>query len=189
MSPTGSARVFPNGRRRIDVIGAASDWRGERQEQWNEGITLFVDGLDARANYRQVRRMFEKFGKVECVFIQKERRARRKFRFGFVRFGTREEGIRAIQGLNRKKLNSAFITVHTARFPLRYGEERKQAQPRSKQGRPRKQAWRRKEQIVGGLGKKNNTSRMEWRVKRKESAESQENHMETGENAEEFKPT
>lgn len=80
--------------------------------------TIFVDGLNERTQYPQIRKLFEKHGIVVGVYVQRRRKINRKFKCGFVRFKCEKETTRAIQALKGKLLHGATIKLCVAKFPL-----------------------------------------------------------------------
>ncbi|XP_057419024.1 uncharacterized protein LOC130713256 [Lotus japonicus] len=171
MSPTGSARVFgrsgTNGGRRWNK----NDEYNKNPES-NTGVTLFVDGLDDRVNYRQLRRALEKHGKVESAFLPRRRKNERRLRFGFIHFSNRNEGLKAADFWHRKKLNNAFLTVHPAKYPMRFRRSRKDKERMNYVGSlrnhgKRKQIGRQKENVEENQERKRPNIRREWRVKQK----------------------
>ncbi|XP_057453348.1 eukaryotic translation initiation factor 3 subunit G-like [Lotus japonicus] len=161
--PTGSARVSQiHGRNK-------GGRRSFRKLERREGVTLFVDGLNDRVTYKVLRRIFEKYGQVESVFLPRAKKKGRRFRFGFIHFKARSEGFRAMEGWHRRRLHNVFLTVQPAKFPLLQRRERSEMKGGARSHHNIiKLVWKRKEdngQEV--LNTRKPSIRKEWRVKRK----------------------
>lgn len=86
-------------------------------EARRDGVTLFVDGITENVGYQQFKALFSQHGKPEKVFVQRERKKGRRFRFGFVRFLTKSCADMAIKVLDGVRVGGAFLSVAVARFP------------------------------------------------------------------------
>ena len=70
--------------------------------------------------------LFARYGRIESVFVQRQRRLGRKFRFGFIRFKIMKEVVEAAKNMIGWQLNSAYLHVNVAKFPTGlYGYEKK----------------------------------------------------------------
>src|ERR1044072_322831 len=76
---------------------------------------LFVDGIADEVGYLRVRELFYLFGKLRNVFIQREKKKGRTFRFGFVRFLYRNNAVSAMRALNGLKVGGSTLRVSWAK--------------------------------------------------------------------------
>ncbi|XP_057432419.1 uncharacterized protein LOC130725186 [Lotus japonicus] len=169
--PTGYARAsWIHDRSYGESRRFRSSERTRKLEQ-REGMTLFVDGLDDRVKYKQLRKAFEKYGKVESIFLPRTKKKMRRFRFGFIHFSSRNDGCRAIQGWHRQRLNNVYLTVLPARFPLRQRNDRfTMKRGTSGQYNIKNKVWKPKVKVdksQGASWTRKSFTRKEWRVKRK----------------------
>ncbi|XP_057436865.1 eukaryotic translation initiation factor 3 subunit G-like [Lotus japonicus] len=79
--------------------------------------SVFIDGIEDKVYYLHLRHLCSKFGKVLNLFVQRQRKSGRIWRFGFVRFGLREQALKAVRGLNGFRLGNASLAVSMARSP------------------------------------------------------------------------
>ncbi|KAK5845505.1 hypothetical protein PVK06_001696 [Gossypium arboreum] len=79
---------------------------------------LFVNNLLDRKNWRWVRSIFGKYGKVVDVVIPKKRSRTRK-KFAFLRFYFKNEVVRAMRRLNGSLILDKRIGVNLAKFGSR----------------------------------------------------------------------
>lgn len=80
-------------------------------------FTLFVDGIPEFVSYYHIRGLFGQIGKLVSVFVQKQRRLGRAFRFGFARYSSLETASLAISLFNGVAMGGSILTVGLARFP------------------------------------------------------------------------
>ncbi|XP_057444825.1 uncharacterized protein LOC130737071 [Lotus japonicus] len=149
-SPTGSARVQSSRVNKRDL---------DRAE---DSLKLFVDGLDEGTSYKQVRKLFERFGKVASFFVPAKMKRRRKVKFGFVLFYDRRDGLKAMKALHGSKLNSTFLSVNPARYVDRKPTWRPPQQKSFMEKPKLKKVWRKKERRIEASSQGN---RKVWRVK------------------------
>lgn len=100
-----SARASPSQRR---------SYHGENS--FEGGVKLFVDGLEESICHKQLRRLFEKYGKVISAYVPRKLKRGRRAKFGFVLFHHRKDGLKAMNDLHGKRLNNTFLTINPARF-------------------------------------------------------------------------
>lgn len=99
---------------------------GKEKKHLSQGsTTIFIDGLDDRTSYEQIKQAFSRVGKIASVFVQRRKKWNRKFKFGFVRYEAKESLGIAIQKLNGMSMNGIPMSVTKARFPLFHNKERK----------------------------------------------------------------
>lgn len=128
-----------------------------------------MDGLEDRTSYNQVRMVFERYGKLGNVFVSKTRRIGRAYKFGFVRFCWKKEGLEAMKALDKKRLNRTFLSINPAKCPRVERNRRKHSwnvESLSKRSED-KLVWKRKYHHVQKemLRKTNSLGKKEWRVK------------------------
>lgn len=78
-------------------------------------MRLFVGNLAYSTTEDRLRQEFERFGNVTSVAVVIDRMSGRSRGFGFVEFGTAEEGQAAINELNGTQLDGREIVVNEAR--------------------------------------------------------------------------
>src|ERR1044072_5503763 len=78
---------------------------------------LFIDGVSEYSSYSQIRHLFAQHGKVLNLFIQKQKKPGRRFRFGFVRFASKKQAVEAKDKVNGVKINGEAISVSVAKYP------------------------------------------------------------------------
>lgn len=96
--------------------------RREEDQKVIEVPTLFIDGLKETVTYQQMKGQLKRFGRIEGLFIQKERKRNRDSKFGFVRFSTKAAMTRAINQLNGRFLFGTRLSVTIARYPFFHRE-------------------------------------------------------------------
>ncbi|XP_057418341.1 eukaryotic translation initiation factor 3 subunit G-like [Lotus japonicus] len=74
-------------------------------------FSLFIDGISEAVGYHQVRNLFLKHGKVKSIFIQRQQKVGRRFRFGFVRYILKEDTFAAMKRLDSFRIGGAFLFV------------------------------------------------------------------------------
>lgn len=80
-------------------------------------MKLYVGNLSYRLTDTEFEEMFAAFGDVLSAKIIMERETNRSKGFGFVEFGSKEEGENAIEGLNEKEVGGRALVVNEARPP------------------------------------------------------------------------
>src|ERR1044072_8999306 len=92
---------------------------GEETGDDDDGFpsSLFVDGIADGVGYHRFRDLFSLFGKLRNVFMQRSKKLGRKFRFGFVRFLSKNCAGSAMKALNGLKLGGSVLRVSWARHP------------------------------------------------------------------------
>ncbi|XVF21282.1 hypothetical protein REPUB_Repub12eG0076900 [Reevesia pubescens] len=80
-----------------------------------EVSTVFVNNIPKKVHWRWLRKIFQNQGKVVDVFIPKKRSGNGK-KFGFVRFGERNDALHAIEFLHGAWLMNLQLGVNMARF-------------------------------------------------------------------------
>lgn len=86
---------------------------------------LFIDGIADSVDYFQVRNLFSRHGRLKNVFIQRNRRSRRKFYIGFVRYAKKEDVVRALELLDGVRLGGAYLSVKPEIFAGKVGSSRR----------------------------------------------------------------
>lgn len=87
------------------------------------GINIYVGNLSFDASEDQLRELFEGYGSVQSAKIISDRFTGRSRGFGFVEMADREEGLKAIDGLNAKEFVGRSLKVNEAR-PKREAPQR-----------------------------------------------------------------
>src|ERR1044072_6280348 len=95
----------------------------EEKEKYGTGssglhrrFALFIDGISESTSYFRIRNLFEQYGKVCNLFIQRKKKPGRNFRFGFVRYAYREQAIDALK-LDGSQINGEVISLSVAKAP------------------------------------------------------------------------
>ena len=78
-------------------------------------MRLYVGNLSYDAGEDELRAAFEPHGAVTDVRVVRDRETGRSRGFGFVEFGTPEEGNKAIEAMNGVELSGRAIVVNEAR--------------------------------------------------------------------------
>ncbi|KAK9292931.1 hypothetical protein L1049_020913 [Liquidambar formosana] len=84
--------------------------------RWDSLITVFVDNLPVRMNQFWLRNIFSWYRNVVDAFIPNKRRKGVNSRFGFIRFETKEEALRAIFRLNGVAFSHSKLLVKLADY-------------------------------------------------------------------------
>src|ERR1044072_2616352 len=100
-------------------IGPMSSKNQKYQRESDQECSLFIDGLKEDTSYNQLKSLFKCFESVARIFVQKEKKANRRWKFGFVRFKAKAEALKAMKTLQGRRLNGNVITISRARYPLR----------------------------------------------------------------------
>lgn len=82
-------------------------------------FTLFIDGISEPTSYYHIRGLFGQIGSLLNVFVQKQRRIGRDFRFGFVRYSTREVASMAINLFNGVLMGGLDSVSYACKIPKR----------------------------------------------------------------------
>lgn len=80
-------------------------------------MKLYVGNLSYRLTDSELEQTFSQFGEVLSAKIIMDRESNRSKGFGFVEFGSNEEGQEAIDNLNGKEVSGRTIVVNEARPP------------------------------------------------------------------------
>lgn len=80
-------------------------------------FTLFIDGISKFANYYHIQGLFGQIGSLKNVFVQKRRRIRRDFRFGFVCYSSLKLTSLAISLFNGALGGGSSLSEALAKFP------------------------------------------------------------------------
>jgi len=100
--------------------------------------TLKVNGLTYRTVERDVERLFDKYGKINEVFIPKDRFSRKSRGFAFVRFVNKEDARTAYDDLDRRMFDGRELKIEWSRKDG--GNERRAARSRDKSMSPRRRS-------------------------------------------------
>ena len=100
--------------------------------------TLKVNGLTYRTIERDVERMFDRFGKINEVFIPKDKYSGKSRGFAFVRFFDKEDARDAYDDQNGRVHDGRRITIEWSRKDDGY--ERRAAKRRSRSRSPRRRS-------------------------------------------------
>lgn len=95
-----------------------NNWKHNRG---NKLTTLFIDNLPDDSSSVWVRNLFSKFGRVRDLFIPSKKSKITGLRFGFVRFGRRDEAISAIAKASGLWIWGNKLVVKLARFEANSG--------------------------------------------------------------------
>ena len=100
--------------------------------------TLKVNGLTYRTIERDVERMFDRFGKINEVFIPKDKYSGKSRGFAFVRFFDKDDARDAYDDQNGRVHDGRRITIEWSRKDDGY--ERRAAKRRSRSRSPRRRS-------------------------------------------------
>ena len=103
-----SSRRIDHGRDRILNLQGARQW------------SVFVDGIREEISYRKARKFFDRLEGIKGIFIQRNKKYERRFKFGFLRFGEYEKAYNAIRKLNGVRFHGAFLSLKMAKYPPRH---------------------------------------------------------------------
>ncbi|MCK4558053.1 MAG: RNA-binding protein [Candidatus Aminicenantes bacterium] len=78
-------------------------------------VQIYVGNLNYRMTEDSLRELFAKYGEVESVKIVQDQYSGRSKGFGFVEMSDKDEGEKAIQGLNDSDVEGRNIRVNFAR--------------------------------------------------------------------------
>ncbi len=78
-------------------------------------VQIYVGNLNYRMTEDSLRELFAKYGEVVSVKIVQDRYSGRSKGFGFVEMSDKDEGEKAIQGLNDSEVEGRNIRVNFAR--------------------------------------------------------------------------
>ncbi|KAH7847805.1 hypothetical protein Vadar_030444 [Vaccinium darrowii] len=79
-------------------------------------VSVYVDNLPFEMDIVWLSQLFRGFGEVVDVYIPKKRSSRFNTKFGFVRFNSKEEALRAVQALHGIRIRDFNIQVNLARY-------------------------------------------------------------------------
>lgn len=109
--------------------------------------TLKVNGLTYRTIERDVERMFDRFGKINEVFIPKDKYSGKSRGFAFVRFFDKEDARDAYDDQNGRVHDGRRITIEWSRkddgYERRAAKRRSRSRSRSSRRRSRSRERRR----------------------------------------------
>lgn len=88
--------------------------RSDRREPGG-GSELYVGNLPYDASEKDVRRAFEKYGKVVSVRLIENRQSGKPKGFGFVEMADESTAEKAIQGMNGSSLQGRLLVVNSAK--------------------------------------------------------------------------
>ncbi|UAA40509.1 RNA-binding protein [Paraneptunicella aestuarii] len=80
-------------------------------------MKLYVGNLPYRLTDGELEQTFSEFGEVTSAKIIMDREANRSKGFGFVEFGSKEDGQKAIEAMHGKEMAGRTIVVSEARPP------------------------------------------------------------------------
>jgi RNA recognition motif-containing protein len=78
-------------------------------------MNIYVGNISRTATEQDLREAFQAFGEVSSAAIIKDKFSGESRGFGFVEMPNKEEGDKAISGLNGKDLKGRSLTVNEAR--------------------------------------------------------------------------
>jgi len=90
-----------------------------------------VNGLTYRTVEREVERLFDKYGKINEVFIPKDRFSRRSRGFAFVRFVHKEDARNALDDLDRRMFDGRELRIEWSKKDG--GNERRAAKSKDRE--------------------------------------------------------
>ena len=106
--------------------------------------TLKVNGLTYRTVEREVEKLFEKYGKINEVFIPKDRFSRRSRGFAFVRFVDQLDAESAKSDVDRRIFDGRELRIEWSKKDASGGRQRRASRSRS-----RSRERRRRRSITG----------------------------------------
>ena len=78
-------------------------------------MRLYIGNLSKQVNEAQLTELAKPYGNIKSAVVATDREGGGSKGFGFVEFGTAEEGNAAITGLNGRDVNGQVLTVNEAR--------------------------------------------------------------------------
>ncbi len=78
-------------------------------------IKIYVGNLSFDSNEADLKGLFATYGEVETAKIVVDQFTTRSRGFGFIEMSSREEGLKAIQGLDSKDLDGRTLKVNEAK--------------------------------------------------------------------------
>lgn len=90
--------------------------RSKRSFRWENLVSVFVSNLPELTVADQLRLAFSSVGRVFDVFIPASSRRGRGFCFRFVRFGSMETAVRAVNLMNGRSFAGRGLEVNVAKF-------------------------------------------------------------------------
>jgi RNA recognition motif-containing protein len=90
-------------------------------------IRIYVGNLSFDSSESDLRGMFEAYGAVDSTRIIVDQFTNRSRGFGFVEMENRDDGLKAIQGLDSKDLGGRSLKVNEARPQTNAGDGRRSA--------------------------------------------------------------
>ena len=78
-------------------------------------IKIYVGNLSFDSNEADLKGLFATYGEVETAKIVVDQFTNRSRGFGFIEMSSREEGLKAIQGLDSKDLDGRTLKVNEAK--------------------------------------------------------------------------
>ncbi|CAO2813892.1 unnamed protein product [Amaranthus hypochondriacus] len=98
-------------------------WRGPREPSPHglgfhsrKVVSLFVDGISRKVSLQDLRRIFEQEGSVMDVYISGKKRKKEKDSFGFVRYNSTKEALKAIEKLDGFVIHGSKLKVSMAKY-------------------------------------------------------------------------
>lgn len=86
-------------------------------------VSVYVDNLPFEMDLVWLNQLFRGYGEVVDVFIPKKRSSRFNTKFGFVRFNSKDEALRAVQDLHGIRIRDFDIQVNRARYSQTRGNK------------------------------------------------------------------
>jgi RNA recognition motif-containing protein len=80
-----------------------------------KGINIYVGNVPFRTTDDELKGLFEQYGRVETAKVIVDRATGRSRGFGFVEMAEREEGLRAVEGLDSKDYMGRSLRVNEAK--------------------------------------------------------------------------
>ena len=77
-------------------------------------MNIYVGNLSFETAENELKELFEAYGAVQSARIISDQFTGRSRGFGFIEMATREEGLKAIQGLDSKDLDGRTLKVNEA---------------------------------------------------------------------------
>ncbi|KAH7854721.1 hypothetical protein Vadar_017130 [Vaccinium darrowii] len=86
-------------------------------------VSVYVDNLPYEMDLVWLNQLFRGYGEVVDVFIPKKRSSKFNTKFGFVRFNSKDEALRAVQDLHGTRIRDLDIQVNLARYSQNRGNK------------------------------------------------------------------
>ena len=133
--------------------------------------TLKVNGLTYRTIERDVERMFDRFGKINEVFIPKDKYSGKSRGFAFVRFFDKEDARDAYDDQNGRVHDGRRITIEWSRKDDGYERRAAKRRSRSRSRSPRRRSRSRERRRSRSRSRRSRERRRSPELKSRENSQ------------------